>query len=68
MEIQNLSNGTAHLTFEALSDTETKAIVTRGGETYKIRVLHASPKDIEEFKQYKEELLNKKEGENKETV
>lgn len=64
MGTKNLSNNLADLTFEALSETETKAIVKRGTETYKIRVLHASTKDMEEFKQFRAKLLNNSESKN----
>ncbi|MFA6524376.1 MAG: hypothetical protein WC264_02160 [Candidatus Paceibacterota bacterium] len=46
------------LTFEAISETETKAIVVREGKTYTTRVSHASSNDIAEFKTWKEKYLS----------
>ena len=62
MKKQEQQNADPQLTFEAVSDTETKAIVLRDGERFEIRVLHASPDDIEEFKKFKEEFFSKREN------
>jgi len=52
------SSNKAQVTFKAMSETETKAIVIRDEKTYTARVLHASPDDIAEFKIWKEKYLS----------
>lgn len=53
MEEDEKNQKEALLTFQAVSDKETHAIVIRDGEIHKIRVHHATPEEIENFKKWK---------------
>lgn len=56
MEIQVTENGNGTLTFEAVNETTTKAIVTRNGKVIEITLRHATSEDIKRFKAKKEAI------------
>ena len=49
----------AKVRFEAVSDTETKIIVERGGKTYEIMALHATSQAMADFKKRRDEYYAK---------
>lgn len=58
----NNGDGNGTLTFEPIDSTTTKAIVTREGKVYEIRLRHATKEGIQQLKQLQEEMLKAKES------